>query len=147
MLKIELETSSSSYDSCSNWEVVSRVGRHINGIQGILIRQHYPGMVTYAGVTSPPLTWDHFYATEGNEFGTVAAWIKAEFWVSLHRTKLINTTDSLVVLEIMKRYMMFAYRTSSGATKGLRTGWCKCRTRSTGPDSRTCTTRCGSTAS
>jgi hypothetical protein len=78
------------------------MGRHINGTLGLLIRQHYPGMVTYAGVTSPPWTWDHFYATEDSEFSTVAARIKAEFWVSLHHTKLVNITHSLVVLEIMK---------------------------------------------
>jgi hypothetical protein len=59
-------------------------------------------MVTYAEVTSPPWTWEHFYVAEDSEFSTVAAWIKAEFWVSLHRTKLVNTTHSLVILEIMK---------------------------------------------
>jgi hypothetical protein len=78
------------------------MGRHINGTLGLLIRQHYPSMVTYAGVTLPPWTWDHVYAVEDSEFGTVAARIKAEFWVSLRRTKLVNTTHSLVVLEIMK---------------------------------------------
>jgi hypothetical protein len=46
--------------------------------------------------------WEHFYAAEDSEFSTVAAQIKAEFWVSLHRTKLVNTTHSLVILEIMK---------------------------------------------
>jgi hypothetical protein len=78
------------------------MGRHINGTMGLLIRQHYPSMVTYTRVTSSPWTWDHFYAAEDSEFGTVAARIKAEFWVSLHRTKLVNTMHSLVVLEIMK---------------------------------------------
>jgi hypothetical protein len=59
-------------------------------------------MVTYASVTSPPWTWEHFYDAEDSEFDTVVVRIKAEFWVSLHRTKLVNTTHSLVVLEIMK---------------------------------------------
>ena len=59
---------------------MSGTGRHINGTLGLLIRQHYPGKVTYASVTSPPWTWDHFYADEASEFGTVAARIKAEFW-------------------------------------------------------------------
>jgi hypothetical protein len=67
--------------------------------------------------------------------------------VSLRRTELVNTTHSLVVLEIMKRYMMSVYRTSSGAMKGLRNGRRECRTRSVGPDSQTCTTRRGSSAS
>jgi hypothetical protein len=78
-------------DSCSNWEVVFGTGQHINGTLGLLIRQHYPGMVTYAEVTSSPWTWEHFYTAEDSEF-----------WVSLHRTKLVNTTHSLVILEIMK---------------------------------------------
>jgi hypothetical protein len=81
---------------------VSRTGQHINGTLGLLIWQHYPGMVTYAGVTSPPWTWDHFYTAEDSEFGIVTARIKVEFWVSLHRTKLVNTTHSLVIFEIMK---------------------------------------------
>ena len=55
------------------------MGRHINGTLGLQIRQHNPGMVTYALVTSPPWMWDHFYATEDNEFSTVAARIKAKF--------------------------------------------------------------------
>jgi hypothetical protein len=55
---------------------VSRTGRHINGTLGLLILQHYPGMVTYASVTSPPWTWDHFYAAEDSEFDIVAARIK-----------------------------------------------------------------------
>ena len=46
---------------------MSETGRHINGTLGLLIRQHYPGMVTYASVTSPPWTWDHFYAAEEDE--------------------------------------------------------------------------------
>jgi hypothetical protein len=74
----------------------------MNGTLGLMIWKHYPGMVTYAGERMPPYTLAHFYATEDSDYSTVAARIKAEFWVSLHRTKLVNTTHSLVILEIMK---------------------------------------------
>jgi hypothetical protein len=57
--------------------------RHINGIQSLLIRKHYPGMVTHAGVTGPPFTWEHFSSVTDTEHGTLAAKIKMEFWVSL----------------------------------------------------------------
>lgn len=65
-------------------------GRQINSILGLLIRQHYPGLVEFNGVTQPPWTWAHFYAAEDSEHGSVAGRIKAEFWVSLHRTKFVK---------------------------------------------------------
>jgi hypothetical protein len=71
-------------DSCSNWMIVSGGGnaRHINGIQSLLIRQHFPGMVLHAGVRGPPYTWEHFSSVEDNEHGTLANRIKRKFWVS-----------------------------------------------------------------
>ena len=80
--------------------------RQINGILSLLIREHYPGMVTVAGtngnMTMPPWMWDHFALATNNVAGTKAAWIKQEHWVSLHRTTLVNLLYSLVVLKIMK---------------------------------------------
>ena len=76
--------------------------RHINGIQSLLIKEHYPGRVTHTGVTGPPYTWEAFAEVTDTVHGNVAARIKAEFWVSLHRTALLNTTPSLDVLEITK---------------------------------------------
>lgn len=56
--------------------------RHVNAIQGLLIRENYPGLVTHAGVAQPPMKWEHFYSVSvGNE--TLAAKIKRELWVSL----------------------------------------------------------------
>lgn len=54
--------------------------RHINGIQSLLIKKNYPGMVDFRGVREPPYTWSHFLSV--NE-GALAAKIKSEFWVSL----------------------------------------------------------------
>ena len=80
--------------------------RQINGILSLLIREHYPGMVTVAGtngnVTTLPWTWDHFALTTDNVVGTKSVRIKQDHWVSLHRTTLVNLLYSLVVLKIMK---------------------------------------------
>ena len=80
--------------------------RQINGILSLLIREHYPSMVTVTGtngnVTMPPWTWDHFALATDNVAGTKAARIKQEQWVSLHRTTLVNLLYSLVILKIMK---------------------------------------------
>ena len=76
--------------------------RHVNGIQSLLLRKHYPGRVTHAGVTGPPWSWEHFASIVDPDHGTLATRVKREFWVSLHRTALLSTTHSLDVLEIMK---------------------------------------------
>jgi hypothetical protein len=55
--------------------------RHINGIQGLLIKENYPGLVNVNGEMKVPTKWSHFYLVkEGGE--TIAAKIKREFWVS-----------------------------------------------------------------
>lgn len=70
--------------------------RHINGTMTLLIRKHFPGNVTYAGVSSPPWSWEHFRAVVLGENGpTLAGLIKSEFWVSLHHKTLLSTTHSL----------------------------------------------------
>ena len=53
--------------------------RHINGIQSLLIKKHYPGLVQSGAVREPPYTWDHFLREDE---GALAAKIKREFWVS-----------------------------------------------------------------
>ena len=56
--------------------------RHINGIQGLLIKEYYPGLVDVDGELKVPTRWAHFYLIDvGGE--TLAAKIKREFWVSL----------------------------------------------------------------
>lgn len=76
--------------------VVSGVGaRSANGILGLLCRQHYPGIVTYAGKTEPAYSFDHYAVGPDAEYPNKAARVKAEFWVSLPRTTLLNTSHSL----------------------------------------------------
>jgi hypothetical protein len=46
-----------------SWMVVDYAGGHRrlpNGILGLLCREHFPGLVEYAGLTSPASTFDHY---------------------------------------------------------------------------------------
>jgi hypothetical protein len=73
--------------------------RHINGILALLIKEYYPGLVTFDCVRKPPMKWEHFHlrtvpALEpkgGDRAGspareTLAEKIKREFWVSVFIT-------------------------------------------------------------
>ena len=66
-----------------------------NGILSLLCRQHFPGIVTYASKTEPAYLFDHYTVALDAEYPNKAAWVKAEFWVSLPRTTLLNTLHSL----------------------------------------------------
>ena len=94
-------------------------GRQINGTVTLLIRKHYPGKVFHAGVDGPPYSWEAFYTAQDQSLGiSVAEKIKQDFWVSLHRTTLVNTTHLSILLQIMKGYIAFACRTTTSATRG-----------------------------
>ena len=67
----------------------------INGILGLLCRQHFPGIITYASKTELAYSFDHYAVAPDAEYPNKAAWVKAEFWVSLTRTTLLNTSHSL----------------------------------------------------
>jgi hypothetical protein len=56
--------------------------RHINGIQTLLIKEYYPGLVFHKGELHPPMKWEHFYSITLNG-ETVAVKIKRELWVSV----------------------------------------------------------------
>jgi hypothetical protein len=46
-----------------SWKVVENAGGHDrnpNGILGLLCREHFPGLVEYAGVTGLAYTFDHY---------------------------------------------------------------------------------------
>jgi len=69
--------------------------RLVNDIMGLLCRQHFPGIVTYASKTEPAYSFDHYAVASDAEYPNKAARVKAEFWVSLPRTTLLNTSHSL----------------------------------------------------
>jgi hypothetical protein len=64
-------------------------GRNLNGIIGLLCREHYPGLVEYARVTDPAYTFDHYAVApdavdrDDREFNNKAERVKQELWASL----------------------------------------------------------------
>ena len=81
---------------CRNWVVVSGGSAWlVNGILGLLCRQHYPDVVTYKNNTLVACSFDHYAIAIDAEYPNKAARVKAEFWVSLPRTTLLNTSHSL----------------------------------------------------
>lgn len=102
--------------------------RQVNGILGLLCREHFPGLVEYAGVREPAYTFGHYVAADdaedraGRVFNNTAERVKAELWVSLPPNTLLNTSHSLDILEIMTGYIASICRISSDARRDLRTG-------------------------
>ena len=81
---------------CRNWVVVSDGNAWlVNGILGLLCRQYFPDIVMYASKTEPAYSFDHYAIALDAEYPNKAARLKAEFWVSLSRTTLLNTSHSL----------------------------------------------------
>jgi hypothetical protein len=102
--------------------------RQVNGIIYLLCKEHFPGLVEYAGVTGPAYSFDHYAAAPDVEdranrrYNNKAERVKQELWVSLSRTTLLNTSYSLDILEIMNGYIMFVCRISSDAWRDMRPG-------------------------
>ena len=62
---------------------------------GSRIDKHFPRIVTYASKTEPAYSFDHYVVALDAEYPNKATRVKAEFWVSLPRTTLLNTSHSL----------------------------------------------------
>jgi hypothetical protein len=64
-------------------------GRNPNGIISVLCREHFPGLVEYAGVRGPAYTFDYYAVTldavyrDDREFNNKAERVKQELWVSI----------------------------------------------------------------
>jgi hypothetical protein len=64
-------------------------GRNPNDIIGLLCREHFPGLVEYAGVTGPAYTFDHYVVArdavdrDDREFNNKVERVKQELWLSL----------------------------------------------------------------
>ena len=69
----------------------------VNGILGLLCKEHFPGLVEYAGVTRPAYSFDHYAAAPDaadqarRVFNNKAERVKQELWVCLSRTTFLNT--------------------------------------------------------
>lgn len=93
MLKLIIETNTLSQSICRGWTVVEAGRSHrrkVNGILGLLCREHYPGVVRHQGVDEPAETFAHYYdATddqpdlEGRTFPNKAVRVLTELWVSV----------------------------------------------------------------
>ena len=59
------------------------------------IKNFTKGIVTYASKTEPAYSFDHYVVASDAEYPNKAARVKAEFWVSLPCTTLLNTSHSL----------------------------------------------------
>jgi hypothetical protein len=71
------------------------IARHANGILGLLCKTHFPGLVDYAGKREPANTFDHYANALDAEAENKMVRVKRDFWVSLHRTTLLNTSHLL----------------------------------------------------
>ena len=71
--------------------------RQVNGILGLLCKEHFPSRVEYAGVTGLAYLFDHYAAAPDatdrarRVFNNKAEQVRQELWVSLPRTTLLNT--------------------------------------------------------
>jgi hypothetical protein len=74
---------------------VGGIARHVNGILGLLCKTHFPGLVDYAGKREPAYTFDHYANAPDVEVENKMVRVKRDFWVSLYRTTLLNTSHSL----------------------------------------------------
>lgn len=102
--------------------------RKVNGILGLLCRELFPGLVTIGGREEPAYTFDHYVAApdaedrEGRRFANKAERVKAELWVSICCTTLLNTSHSLNNLQIMTGYIVYICRTFTDAPREKRRG-------------------------
>jgi hypothetical protein len=150
VFKFIIETNTFLYHLDRSWKVVENAGGHgrnLNGIIGLLCREHFPRLIEYAGVTGPSYTFDHYVVApdavdqDDREFNTKAERVKQEMWVSLPRPILVNMLHSLHILEIMYGYIVFVCMISSDVrldTRPTRMSWLPRAIRSS---SWTCTTR------
>ena len=80
----------------------------VNGILGLLCREHFPGLVHYQGRYEPAWMWDHYIAANndqldrsGRAFENKAERVKGELWVSFFRQKMVTTSHSFNIFSMM----------------------------------------------
>jgi hypothetical protein len=82
--------------------------RNVNGILGLLYREHFPALVWTSEDEDPeaPTSFDHYALVDdapdvqGKKFRNLADRMIMELWVSLSRTTALNSLHSLDILEI-----------------------------------------------
>ena len=72
----------------------------VNGILGLLCKEHFPGIVLHAGKEEPAWYFEHYYSAQdqvdslNRVFDNKSERVKHELWVSLLRTTLLNSFHS-----------------------------------------------------
>ena len=100
--------------------------RKPSGILGLLVRLHYPGVIQVGQGEVVATTWEHYIHApdaldmDSRIFNNKAQRVVEELWVSLRRTRFLNTLYSLIIIIIMTRYVSCVCRTSTGV---LRDTW------------------------
>ena len=96
--------------------------RMANGILGLLCKRHYLGCMEIARQLQPAYSLKHYITAvdapdrEGMANENKVKRVLNELWVSLHGTTFMNTSHSLVILEIMNLFM-FMCRISTDARR------------------------------
>ena len=101
--------------------------RSPTSILGVLCRKWYPGIMQLSEepmVREPASNWDRYALVMDDTYRNKQKRVLVEFWVSLSRTTLLNTSHSLVksFIEIMNGYIGFVCRGISSRKKDLRPG-------------------------
>jgi hypothetical protein len=95
MFKISIATNNFLNHVGRSSRIIESVGGHqrsVNGILGLLVREHFPGLVMHGGVPEPAYTWKHYESATDDEdllgrvFANKAERVRAELWVSISRT-------------------------------------------------------------
>jgi hypothetical protein len=61
--------------------------RNSNGVVIVLLKEFFPGLITFIGRTEPPWTWKHYVAApdtpdqDGVEYDNCLARVEETFWV------------------------------------------------------------------
>ena len=118
MFKFKIETNNFLNHLGRNWSTVVSGGAHtrrVNGILGLLCKEHFPGMVEYDGVMVLAYSFDHYAIAPdaedrvGRVFNNKAERVKQEWWVNMSYPILLNTLHSLDIFEIMNLCIVFVY--------------------------------------
>lgn len=71
--------------------------RQVNSIIGVLLKKHFPGLITLHGKEEPGFTWAHYQAAPDKNFGNKAERIKAEIWVSVFHSTIVSTRSLTII--------------------------------------------------
>lgn len=91
--------------------VASAHTRQVNGILGLLCREHFPDLVQYVGVTQLAYTFDHYVAApdakdrDGRVFNNKAERVKAELWDFFRCQEGFEDRAALVANKVYKKLM------------------------------------------